>query len=261
MPITRYIKTPDQLASSTSHNQDVTNSLVTNVIVDYLTDPAAARECLPPHFEKDDNGLIRVTLSNVAVQLNDLALEFGAANVAVPCSYKGEYESYCLHMYMSQETAVISGREIYGEPKKLADISFVDKDEKVKAAVTRHFCPFIQFEGETQGEPLPIRDKRFSMFLHKAFPATEGSGFEYSPRLNRFIIETEQQLYKEMTGTLSLMDSPLDPIADLPIKEVVSMHYEVGTSRSSGEFIEEVPAENVAPYYHHRNDELDALLG
>ena len=51
------------------------------------------------------------------------------------------------------------------------------------------------------------------------------------------------------------------PIADLPVHEIVSIHCEIGTSHSNGEFIREVPAEELAPYFHSRNDDLDALLG
>lgn len=261
MPITRYFKTPEQLAQGTSQNQDVTKSIVTSILVDYKTDPEAAAECIPPHLTPNREGLVRATLSNVDVQLGAMNFEFGSVNVAIPCDYEGESGSYCLHMYMNQETPVVAGREIYGEPKKIADIDFSRQGNQVSFTATRHFCPFIQFKGEIVGDALPTTTTQYPMFVYKAFPAIDGNGFEYPPRLNRLRVENQQQELYKMEGELVLNDSPLDPIADLPVREIVAIHYEVGNASSSGEFIKEVPGEELAGYFHQRNDDLDALLG
>jgi acetoacetate decarboxylase len=261
MPITRYFKTAEQLSKSTSQNQDVTESLVTNVVIEYKTNPEALAECLPPHFQPNPEGLVRLTLSNVDVQLGAINFEFGAVALTLGCTLDGEEGGYCLHMYMNQETPVVAGREIYGEPKKIADIDFQKNDDSITCNVTRQFMPIIGFKGNITGPALPTTVNRQTMFVHKAFPAIDGSGFEYPPRLNRLQIETAQKELYKMEGELVLSDSPLDPIADLPVHEIVSIHCEIGTSRSNGEFIREVPAEELAPYFHSRNDDLDALLG
>ncbi len=261
MSKTRYFKSPEQLAKGTSQNQEVTSSIVTSIIVDYKTDPEAAAECVPPHLTANKDGLVRATLSNVDVQLGAMNFEFGSVNVAIPCDHEGEQGSYCLHMYMNQETPVVAGREIYGEPKKIADIDFQRHGEDVSFTATRHFCPFIQFKGKIVGEALPVTTTQYPMFVYKAFPSIDGKGFEWPPRLNRLRIENEQKELYKMEGELVLNESPLDTIADLPVKEVVAIYFEVGNAKSSGEFIKEVDGESLAGYFHQRNDDLDALLG
>lgn len=261
MPKTRYFKTPEQLTQGTSQNQDVTTSVVTNIVIDYQSDPEAVAECVPPHLTPNQEGLVTITLSNVAVKLGPLDFEFGSVSVNIPCEHEGEQGSYCLHMYMNQETPVVAGREIYGEPKKIAEIEFAQEKDALDFTITRHFCPFIQFKGKTVGEPLPVGLNEQTMFVYKAFPAIDGNGFEYPPRLNRLLIKTEQSELYNVEGELTLNESPLDPIADLPVKNIVNMQLEIGSSSSAGEFVKEVAPEELAGYYHQRSDDLDALLG
>ena len=61
-------------------------------------------------------------------------------------------------------------------------------------------------------------------------------------------------------GNLVLRDSPFDPVADLPVRRLVSMVYEEGTTQSSGRVLRSVPAEWLLPYLHQRYDNLTPML-
>ncbi len=261
MPLTRYYKTDEQLQNMMSQNQEVTESLVSNAIIEYRTDSARLAEALPPHFTPDPEHRVRVTLSKVDVQLGEFNFAFGSVTVALPCQLDGEDGAYCLHMYMDQETPVVAGREIYGEPKKIAEIDFNHEGASLTCGITRQFMPFIKFVGTVTDTELPCSKTEQPLFVYKAFPALDGNGFEYPPRLNRLRINTTQKTRHLLEGELTLLDSPLDPIADLPIEKILSMEFETGTSFSSGEFIREVKAIDIAGRFHNRNDDLQALLG
>lgn len=261
MPITRYYKTPEQLLAMVSQNQEVTESIISNAVFEYRTDAERLAEALPPHFTADPQNRVRLTLSKVDVQLGELNFAFGSVAIVLPCSLDGEQGSYCLHMYMDQETPVVAGREIYGEPKKIAEVAFQREGNTLHSKVTRHFMPFIQFDGKITESELPCGKTEQVMFVYKAFPALDGMGFEYPPRLNRLRIHTTQATRHTLEGDLVLLESPLDPIADLPIREMLSMEFETGTSHSSGEFIREVADSDIAGHFHNRNDDLQALLG
>ena len=261
MPITRYYKTPEQLQAMVSQNQEVTESITSNAIFEYKTDADRLAEALPPHFESDPHNRVRLTLSKVDVQLGELNFAFGSVAIVLPCALDGEAGSYCLHMYMDQETPVVAGREIYGEPKKIAEVVFDQDGNSLHSKVSRHFMPFIQFDGQVSDVALPCSKTEQTMFVYKAFPALDGTGFEYPPRLNRLRIHTNQSTRHRLEGELQLLESPLDPIADLPIREMLSMEFETGTSYSNGEFIREVSAADIAGHFHNRNDDLQALLG
>jgi hypothetical protein len=56
-------------------------------------------------------------------------------------------------------------------------------------------------------------------------------------------------------GELTLRESPFDPVADLPVRRLVRMEYEEGTTESDGRVLRSLPAGWVLPYFHQRYDD------
>jgi acetoacetate decarboxylase len=57
-------------------------------------------------------------------------------------------------------------------------------------------------------------------------------------------------------GELVLGDSMIDPVADVPLRRLVSMEYEEGTTRSGGKVLRSVPGEWLLPFLHQRFDDI-----
>ena len=55
-------------------------------------------------------------------------------------------------------------------------------------------------------------------------------------------------------GEIILRESPVDPVVDLPVKEMVSLTWEEGTSSSNASVMEEVDAMSYIPFMHSRYD-------
>ncbi len=55
-----------------------------------------------------------------------------------------------------------------------------------------------------------------------------------------------------MEGEISLIDSPMDPVADIPVRKLLSMHYEEGSTQSNGTVLRSVPGDWVLPFLHQR---------
>jgi acetoacetate decarboxylase len=62
----------------------------------------------------------------------------------------------------------------------------------------------------------------------------------------------------EVDGELALRESAFDPVADVPVRRVVRMEYEEGTTQSNGRVLRALPAEWVLPFLHQRYDEPGA---
>jgi acetoacetate decarboxylase len=62
-----------------------------------------------------------------------------------------------------------------------------------------------------------------------------------------------------VTGELKLYDSPLDPVADLPVRRLLSAEYEEGTTQSAGKVLRAVPGEWLLPFLHQRYDDTSGL--
>ena len=59
-------------------------------------------------------------------------------------------------------------------------------------------------------------------------------------------------------GELVLRESPFDPVADLPVRRLVRMEYEEGTTESNGRVLRSVPGEWLLPFLHQRYDDPGA---
>jgi acetoacetate decarboxylase len=64
---------------------------------------------------------------------------------------------------------------------------------------------------------------------------------------------------RPVSGECKLLDAPLDPIADFPVRKVVSFEYAEITSSQQGQVVGRVPAEWLEPYMHQRYDDLSVL--
>ena len=66
-------------------------------------------------------------------------------------------------------------------------------------------------------------------------------------------------MVRPVSGECKLLEAPLDPIADFPVRKVVSFEYAELASSQQGELVGRVPAEWLEPYVHQRYDDLTVL--
>ena len=59
---------------------------------------------------------------------------------------------------------------------------------------------------------------------------------------------------ERMEGEIILRDSPFDPVADFPIRKLLSFHFVEYASDQVGEIVDRVPGEWIAPFVHQRYD-------
>ena len=90
----------------------------------------------------------------------------------------------------------------------------------------------------------------------KALPACEkGKGVDGEPLLVRLEWRHRHTLSHRVDGELVLRESPFDPVADLPVRRLVRMEYEEGSTESNGRVLRPLPAEWLLPVLHQRYDD------
>jgi acetoacetate decarboxylase len=253
----RYVKTLDQVKAAWESNPEFTRSRVCSIRCEYETEPAIAAAVVPKPLETTERSRVCVTFSHVAIEITpEFTLEIGSAIFGVKASYDGEEGIYLITMPMSSEQAVIGGRETYGEPKKIAQIELGKDDGAVSATVARMGMTYLSARG-TIGEKLGPRDFTEVAWCFKAWPSCdEGKVLDADPLLVR--LEWRQQhtgAWRVDGGELTLGQSPLDPVADLPVKRLVRCEYEEGTTQSNGRVLRAVPGEWLLPFLHQRYDD------
>ena len=98
-----------------------------------------------------------------------------------------------------------------------------------------------------------------STFHFKYLPRPDGSGFDHPPLLVHVTAEHNLHAAERGKGELVLRDSPHDPVADIPVTQVVGAVYTEGVSYTSGKVLCEVDPEAFLPYAFAKMDSFDIV--
>ena len=158
-------------------------------------------------------------------------------------------------MPMTHERALTGGREVFGEPKKLGEVTVEREGLLVRASMVRHGIAFVEVHGAVSGElPLPAPSRKTD-FYFKFLPAADGSGFDADPLLVHCVRNEKVRRLERVTGDVVLRESMYDPVADLPVLRLVDITIGEKTSDQRGKVVERVAAEALLPYVHQRYDD------
>jgi acetoacetate decarboxylase len=238
----------------TDHEIDATKAPIATeaVTVTYLTDPEIVAAVLPKPLEPADEPLVRVQLQRVRIEGRP---PFGSAVFSVAARHGELRGDYPLFMPQSTEQSVTGGRETFGEPKKLARVEVDRAGDRITAAVDRLGYRLISVEGESTGPPPLPPDQVNTEFYFKFLRAPDGSGIT-DPHLVYGEYHRHYELLENIDGTLELGESPLDPVADIVVRQIRSITWCRRRTIQVGRIAARVPEEFLLPYVHQRYDDV-----
>jgi acetoacetate decarboxylase len=162
---------------------------------------------------------------------------------------------------MTTEQSVIGGRETFGEPKKLGSVELVRQGDRVTGTFARMGIEIVRIEGQVGRElERPDTETRTDFYL-KFLPSPDGKGFDSDPALVYCHRTEETRKLEEVAGGISLQESRFDPVADLPVRELLGITLAERSSIQRGEIHGTVPGEWILPYVHQRYDDLSPAGG
>ncbi|HTR71670.1 MAG TPA: acetoacetate decarboxylase family protein [Mycobacteriales bacterium] len=229
----------------------------TTLVATYETDPEAIAAVLPPPLTPPAEPLVRVTIATVDVGRGYPV--FGAGTFAVHARHDELDGDYALVMPMTTEQAVIGGRETFGEPKKLAQVSLVRDGDAVRGSFARMGVTFVDVTGTVAEELPPTPDRTRTSFYFKFLPSPTGKGFDGDPMLVHCRRDEKTRSLWRIDGEIILGESRFDPVADLPVRGLRSIELAERSSVQTGEVVATVPADWVTPYVHQRYDDLSPV--
>jgi acetoacetate decarboxylase len=227
-----------------------------NLTVTFETTPDAVRALLPPPLEPVPEPLASAWVGEIA-NSNSVGPFMGAA-LYLRARYGGLVGNYCVTMPVSTAPAVSFGRELYGEPGKLARIIFERQDEFVWGSAERHEIRFLSLRGRMTGHAATGRTAT-SVFHFKFSPRADGIGFDGPPLLIHVTGESTIEKAERGRGKLVFRDSPHDPISDIPVSQVVEAHYTEGHTYNSAHVLTEVDPDSFLPYSFGKTDAFDVV--
>ena len=222
----------------------------------YETDPDVIASVLPPPLQPPAEPLVRATITTVDMPGG---YTFGAGYFAVRASHEGVEGEYPLLMPMTTEQATVGGRETFGEPKKIGEVWVKRDGDAVQGVMARMGFTLVEITGRVVETLPPPPERTKTDFYFKFLPAPDGNGFDSDPALVYCHKKEKMRVLERVEGDVVLKDSPLDPVADIPIVRVVDINWSERTTFQSGVIHSHVPQEWLLPYVHQRYDDLSVL--
>ncbi|HUN55649.1 MAG TPA: acetoacetate decarboxylase family protein [Smithella sp.] len=181
----------------------------------------------------------------------------------ISASYNGEEGNYCLAMPVTSDMAMAGGREVFGFPKKIADIGFERTGDTIRGWTERRGVRFMEINAKMTGgfndpaaqelilanPPDAEGAMRAVSFNFKHFPAPEGFLMDYNPRLVRQ--ETILRPKKIEFGEAEIIFRPsaYDPWQDVEVVKMLGAVYTEGDNTMlGGKAVAEVDTMQFAPY-------------
>ncbi len=252
----RFVKTPDEVRRIQAIYSQPQFMATRSLTVSFETTPEAVRALLPPPLESTPEALGSAWVGEIG-NSNCVGPFMGAA-LYVRARYEEIVGDYCVTMPMSTDVALVFGRELYGEPKKLASIVFERQGEHVWGSAERHNIRFLSLRGRMEGSG-PTGKHASSAFHFKYLPSPDGTGFDHAPVLVHVTGESTIQAAERGKGELVFRDSPHDPVSDIPVTQVIDATYTEGVTYTKGRVLTVVEPRAFLPYAFGKMDALEVV--
>ncbi|MCP4210486.1 MAG: acetoacetate decarboxylase family protein [Halieaceae bacterium] len=235
-----FVKSYKDLMKGGKPTADFTDAEMLNLI--WETIPEAITALLPPPLKPASRPLVFAFIAD------DPSTNFGVpykeSALLVRASYKDQEGFYCLSMPVTDDMAMAGGREGWGYPKKMANISFSREGDTVTGYTERHGIKFMQVKARLSGRlnndnaaldeilALGINpDGEFSdksyMFKHSPSPM-KGGIFDYPPLLVEGVTRFRPKTFMWAEAEIELTPSEYDPWHAVPVKRMLGGFYSVG---------------------------------
>jgi len=199
-------------------------------IITYETDPAALEKVVPYPLK-----VVEPIVKYEFIRMPDSTGlgDYSESGQVIPVEFNGTKGLFLLSMYLDSEPAILAGREIYGFPKKYGlpslGIDPISKD----TLVGRLYYGELEVARGTMGhkwQTLPTDDIKESLektpnYLIKIIPDVDGS-----PKIHQLVSYHMSNVTVKGAWTgptdLELFRHALAPVADLPVKKIISgVHF------------------------------------
>ncbi len=250
------VKSSDEIAAIQSLYSRAHFLGVRQLAVYFETTAEAIRELLPPPLEPTPNPLGVVWFAEIGN--SNCMGGFIGGGVYLRARYQDIIGHYCIAAPRSTADSMAVGRDLFGEPTKLAKVVFDTTNQHVWGHAERYNVRYFSARGRYD-EEAPTGRSEFSSFQFKFLPRSDGGGFDCPPRLVHVTSTLNATTARRGRGELVFRESAHDPLADIPVRQVVEAVYSEGQMYTSARVLCEVDGEAFLPYSFTRNDARELL--
>jgi acetoacetate decarboxylase len=250
-----YVKTPEEIERIQSALRNPRFVNARKVTVEFLSEPATIERLLPPGFEPLDRPLVTVMIGRY--QSNCVG-DFAGGSIYLGARFGDVEGGYALQMWMDTDHATLFGRDLYGEPKKIARAEIGRDGSRVAAFIERGGVRLVDVAVELRDEHPPSTVVRNTLNV-KARPAAGRDGLEEDAIVVCAANEDRRDVHLDGSAALTLTGTDLDPVDELPVVEVLRGTYVEGDASATLRTLGTIPAATFLPYALGRNDDWSLL--
>jgi acetoacetate decarboxylase len=241
----------------------------------FRTDPDVVKKIIPEPLKPSAEPFAMAFIAKYPK--TNFGSVYNEAALTLVVEYEGELGGYCLTMPVTEDMALIGGREVFGFPKKIADeISLERTKNGVEGRYVRKGIELMNlsmsFDEEVEAKKLveilgtltsqePGEEWKAISYNFKFFQSPQMIGFDYKPRLVKqvTIFRPSSMIKLSYNFDLKLGSSDRDHLAEIPVKEPIIGFYGILTNTMHpGEVIAEVKEEQFIRYAFSKIDFLPA---
>lgn len=211
------------------------------------TTPEFVREVLPPPLEPAAAPLV-----NISIQTTD---QYKGMTCQVASRYNGIEGNYGLGYVMNSDTAVIFGRDLWGEPKKVGKTKLTREGDKLIGTVERFGQELIRVEATVERSKTPPANATLQTFHFKYFIKPDATGIENVRLVNVTFNSTIHSLEICRADQVKLTETIMDVYGNIPIVKIVGVTYSQYDTIGLGRYLAEVDAEQFLPYAFANHDD------
>lgn len=190
---------------------------VTKISAYCRCDPAGLRRFLPADFEP--LGDICELFIMEAPDAGPLG-RYNEAGLVIPARYGDHTGAHVALEYVETDDSLAAGREIWGYPKKLADVPMEIRDNAVSARVIRRGVSLMEMEFRPGGDAVdkPVMQPRLQV---RCFPAADGPQPDCYQIIRNQVTDFIQHDSIPGSVDLTINSGPQDPLEDLGIQDIL----------------------------------------
>lgn len=199
------------------------------IIVFFRSTPEAVRKLVPRPLEPNPDAVMAVMAAHWNAmgfrtpEYNDGGGKILEAALLVPVRLGSERGLYTVILYLDNASRIPMSREIWGFPKKLADVSVDEREGGYVTAVKIGDAPILKlrFERTEKMEPLPP-SRPGTVFSLKVIPSAGRNG---PPEVLQIVATKTNFRTREAwrgKAVLELGGSPAEPPGEIPVLEILS---------------------------------------
>lgn len=248
-----FVKSFEEIMANTRATADFHDAEM--LMVFWETKPEIIAKLLPRPLKPADDPIAMAFVADYPATNFDCVYKESA--LFIRAEYEGEEGNYCLAMPVTSDMAMAGGREVFGFPKKMAEIHFERQGDVVSGWTRRRDIRFMEVKATLNGRPNDPRALEILTrgageeegvikgiaYNFKYFPGPETGTMDYDPRLVKQETILRPKIMEIGEGEIHFNPSAYDPWHEVEVVKMLGAVYTRGdNSMQAGKVVAEVGA-------------------